>query len=118
MKRELKDVIHYYLPHDIDLYDPVLRPLTDITKEIEINGERFIPIEEILSDYRDDLELHAEFEDGVLMDLTLTYEDGNEDYIQEDRYTFRDFEKLLSWHFDLFGLIESGQAINVNNLEK
>ena len=27
-----------------------------------------------------------------------------------------DFEKLVSWHFDVFGLIEAGLAINKNTL--
>jgi hypothetical protein len=27
-------------------------------------------------------------------------------------------EKLLEWHFDIYGLIEAGLAIDINTLEK
>lgn len=27
-------------------------------------------------------------------------------------------EKLLSWHFDIFGLIDKGLAVDINKLEK
>jgi hypothetical protein len=29
----------------IEKIKPILRPLSDLTKEIEVNGEKFIPIE-------------------------------------------------------------------------
>jgi len=28
------------------------------------------------------------------------------------------FEKLISWHFDVFGLIEKGLAIDINTLKE
>lgn len=86
---------------------PILRPLSDLTKEITINGEVFVPMESIYK---------------------MRSLDWNESFLKEkalaafkrDLFTLRlqyDFvEKLLSWHFDCFGLIENNLAININEI--
>lgn len=74
---------------------PILRPL-DLEKEIEVNGEKFIPIEKIA--------IYGNNK-GYLEEAILT---GLVEVIV--------FNMLLSWHFDVFGLIEAGLAIDINTL--
>ena len=187
MKKELKDVLHLYMGCEIsaahistailthkltnashiaiDLvlscehYKPILRPLSDLVKEIEVGDEKFVPLRKLHEWY----ETNYFSEDKNLM--CLQYIDrviscdhnhykygGGEDFILKHmvptgnmgdlvysftydpklkRFAVRDetyqkplgvghqldmFLKLLEWNFDLFGLIESGQAIDKNKL--
>jgi len=77
---------------------PILRPLSDLTKEIEVNGEKFVPIEE--SHY-------LRFEE------ISTFKGGCNamKFIQA-----RELELLYEMHFDIHGLIEKGLAIDINTL--
>ena len=72
---------------------PILKPLSDLTKEIEHNGEKFVPTK-VLSVW--DLE-------GITI--------NDIKHIPVNLY-----ELLLEWHFDVFGLIEKGLAINKNEI--
>ena len=78
---------------------PILRPLSDLTKSIEVNGERFVPAYKMITHG-----FHNQF----------WYETEIFDY----RYLYAmDLEKLFEWHFDVFGLIEKGLAISYNDLK-
>jgi len=86
---------------------PILHPLSDLTKEIEVNGEKFVPLTELLRlsnfdvekmDYKEQLE----FIDSFTNTLFMTFDDG---------------QKLLEWHFDIYGLIPSDLAIDINTLK-
>jgi len=104
---------------------PILRPLSDLTKEIEVDGEKFVPImnlqkcesETIVSEYSSD--------GDKTKTLTITYKlmgDTFTDFvINRNSIEFTDYKyvsKLVEWHFDLFGLITQGLAIDINTLEK
>lgn len=84
---------------------PILRPLSDLTKEIEIDGDKFIPLVKFYvksvgwKDYKTWLHI-----------MKSTYTNPN--YLD-----FHKTMKLISWHFDVFGLIEKGLAIDINTLE-
>lgn len=88
-------------------YKPILRPLSDLTKEIEHNGKKFTPEIELL-------QLFGDFElnhNPRLLNFTL------------DKWvSWSDLTKftgiLFEWHFDVFGLIENGLAIDINTLNK
>lgn len=83
------------------LVKPILRPLSDLTKEITVNEEMFIPREIILSKLN-----HL---------LTPSIMNNIKEVVTHLDYTV--VQKLFEWHFDVFGLIESGLAIDVNTLE-
>lgn len=88
--------------YDISLFlrckiKPILRPLSDLTKEIEIGGMKFIPIELLSEKCRMQQEL---FGLQNTIDLKVV-----------------DYFKLLEWHFDVFGLIEKDLAIDINTLK-
>lgn len=74
---------------------PILRPLSDLTKEIEVNGEKFLPIERIKKMYPSDT-----FSSTANL----------------AKWSYRIIEKLCEWHFDIFGLIEKGLAVDINTL--
>lgn len=90
-----------------DTIKPILRPLSDLTKEIEVNGEKFVPIECLEEKYYT-LDLHKQC-------LRLLEENG-ENWINQSEYMLVNY--LFEWHFDVFGLIENGLAIDINTLNK
>jgi len=73
--------------------NPVLRSLSDLTKEVEHGGENFVPIEKL------------GYWIGMYLDTSYT------------ELCLEDALKLIEWHFDIAGLIEKGEAIDVNALE-
>lgn len=94
---------------------PILRPLSDLTKEIEVNGEKFVPIKVLDNSFRplsQDLNIYR----FLTADLEIDIE--TEDYSQVISLMdgFNIVQKLLEWHFDIYGLIENGLAIDINTL--
>lgn len=81
-----------------------LRPLSDLTKEIEHNGEKFVPIEWLEDKYYT-LDLHKE--------CKSIFEDSR--WLTTCSWLL--IQHLQNWHFDVFGLIEKGEAININTLK-
>ena len=90
---------------------PILYPLSDLTKEIEHKGEKFVPIFELAElwfkcglnsnyEYAVDQE---ELEKAIMLDYKIV--------------PFLIIQKLIEWHFDIANLIEKGEAINVNSIE-
>lgn len=78
---------------------PILRPLSSMTKE-------------------EFAELRSKLDDGVLLKLTPNgdiYIKCNDEIYLYEVNILNDF--LFSNHFDVFGLIDSGLAINRNNLK-
>ena len=78
----------------LDKIRPILRPLSDLTKEIEHNGKTFVPL--YFWDDKDRISLLASCATEVI-------------YIEYLEYFI--FEQLIEWHFDVFGLIDAGLAI-------
>lgn len=81
-------------------YKICLRPLSDLTKEIEVNGEKFVPIDyNAFKHSKSDI---IEFQNK---------------FIHYKGMKFGIIERLLEWHFDIYGLIEKGLAIDINTLK-
>lgn len=77
---------------------PILRPLSDLTKEIEYKGESFCSIDYISTTKADSQRI-----------IRRVVNQQNLDCLE-----YWQFERLLSLHFDVFGLIEKGLAIDIN----
>lgn len=79
---------------------PILRPLSDLTKEIEINGEKFVP--------------------HIKLGGRPNLKDYDIDYLSKhiNHMSYGLIQKLIEWHFDIYGLIEAGLAIDINTLNK
>lgn len=168
------EMIHQFKPNDLNVISlrgvlelpfenkPILRPLSDLTKEIEVNGEKFVPMIRLLYLYETNYFHENENLKFVTFDLSkiiscehkkykllnqenfivnylvptenlgiLTYSFTYDPEIR--RFAFRDetrktpfgvafqldlFDKLFEWHFDVFGLIPNGLAIDINLLNK
>ncbi len=120
-------------------FKPLLRPLSDLTKEIEHNGVLITPIVElfklaIFRTWNDEAfnqfnQFQVEVKDGraYLKDkgrmIVLSYdEDGFELLQYEPKYEHfkfinqrEMFEKLYEWKFDIYNLIPYGLALDINN---
>jgi len=81
---------------------PILRPLSDLTKEIEVNGVKFLPHREL---ERDEWVRYVPNDNWSC----ITSENIN-------KIEHRIFVQLSEWHFDVFGLIGKGLAIDINEL--
>lgn len=137
-------------------FKPILRPISDLTKEIEVNGEKFVPIialYRLSNEYNYNNELDYEFIDswGAKGNILKVFSNREKDeYIEfiycggsfrkDARYSKGSYhfgmylphaircdrriynqhklhQKLLEWHFDVFGLIEQGLAIDINTIQ-
>lgn len=98
----------------------LLRPLSDLTKEIEHNENSFIPIEELKRLQR---EIHKLPEGKIYENLERDLDERIDmipkefELLGHSVMFFRTYwliQKLISWHFDIFNLIENGLAIDMN----
>ncbi len=109
---------------------PILRSLSDLTKEIEHNGERFVPMERLLEQkYPKWAEKYKNSRySEISVDLTPKYAtscffyqanfDLKINLSNPKEHSYLLVEKLLEWHFDIFGLIDKGLAVDINTLNE
>lgn len=132
--------------HRIDIVKPFLHPLSDLTKEIEIDGEKFVPMLELLKLSLSMIIYDFEWQIGSIKyidnedegygimaksdnneDLGFTYDivNGQKDFqlsvghhkrMMVDKLLL--FNSMYSWYFDIDGLIENNLAIDINILDK
>ena len=81
---------------------PILRPWSDLTKEIEVNGKKFVPMTELhsMSDYSEYL---SQIEEDVY-EMNTPF-----------RWPHEIFQKLIEWHFNVYNLPEH-LFIDINTL--
>lgn len=99
---------------------PILRPLSDLTKKIEHNGKRFVPIDWLFENVNEKLRFSddrfMDYDDGKSKDiLHYSIYDVFSDSITIDEILILT-NKIFEWHFDVFSLIEKGLAIDINTL--
>ncbi len=89
----------------------ILRPLSDLTKEIEVGGEMFVPIKEFMILYGGGLTEKGKpiWESDFVANIMYSYYGS---------LSYGVMEKLFEWHFDVFGLIEQELAIDINTLKQ
>lgn len=109
---------------------PILRPLSDLIKPITMDGKEFVPIEEIfyweLSEWTSLDKKDFVFNEGITEESKLRFvyflDDDNDiefDFSKNIGFLPHELIQLLyQWHFDIHGLIESGEAIDINTLEE
>ena len=95
---------------------PYLRKLSDLTKEIEVNGERFVPLDWF--EIGDDNNVSIEYDYGNIKLINLLESlSVNSHCIDTSHLPYGATKKLFEWHFDVFALIEAGLAIDINTLD-
>jgi len=94
-------------------FKPILRPLSDLTKEIEYNGT-FTPKDELFH-------IWCEYcnADSMKSDNQLSFDVAY--WIPREPLKIKWWpkwmtDKLFEWHFDIFNLIPDGLAIDINTL--
>lgn len=97
---------------NFDMDKLILRPLSQLTVPITHNGETFVPIKRILTDF--DYDMSRVFVKGscVLLDCLLgdmTLLNCNLEYLGYNKA-----QLLLSWHFDVFSLGNNGLCVYMN----
>jgi len=90
----------------IENIKPILRPMSDLTKEITRNGETFVPLHIILEAYCFDL---AKMDEEYILSF-------KESLIEVDM-SYKTAQMLHEMHFDTEKLIERGLAINLNEVD-
>ena len=96
------------------IYKPILRPL-DLTKEIECKGVKIIPLNIILedNDFFDSIKLLSFDNDNY---IEMKGQHMITQLISVDNMPYQSMVKLFEWHFDIFGLIPRGLAIDINTI--
>lgn len=95
----------------IDTYRAVLRPMSDLTKEITHRGEKFVPMVELGECANVEVEVaDFEFKRDKVIDVLF------HNILSGERSSIIIFDKLNEWMFDYRGLISAGLAIDVNTL--
>ncbi|KGT09525.1 hypothetical protein NV63_06780 [Elizabethkingia anophelis] len=110
---------HYWL------FKPILRPMTDLTKEITHNGETFIPIARLLRMKFPDEPLIGRY--SIIKVSKSGYPRACFEFMSTKEIRIYPFElfdapywiiqKLQEWQFDTEKLIERGLAINLNEVD-
>jgi hypothetical protein len=113
----------------------LLRPISDLTKEIEVNGEKFVPILELCKiafnyiQYERLEKKYSESNGAYSIEIknifSFHFDSNDNSFIAMNKgkivcvpNQLQLFNKLLSWHFDLFDLIKNNLAIDINTLTK
>lgn len=111
--------IHGYTYCPFNDLKPILRPLADLHKDIKLNGNVFNPYRDINKILNDGVfEPHFNnIEFNEYGSLLIDFGDHDSGY-SINLETIPVINYLLSLHFDLFNLIESGLAIDINTLNK
>ena len=96
--------------YDLLLKDilPILHPLSDLTKEIEHKGEKFVPLHRLLENNNFDLSKMSE-------DEIMSFQ---KPFMMSELIILNDLPLYLEWHFDIADLISKGEAMDVNTLDK
>jgi len=100
-----EDIVFELGKTPIKFIKPILRPLSDLTKEIEVNEEKFVPTERF-----------NKIRKWEGSPLAMTEHIIHN--VKEHNLPTWITQKLLEWHFDIYGLIENGLAIDINTLNK
>lgn len=90
----------------------ILRPLSDLTKEIEFKGRMIVPSLAICKG-RDIIYENKSFWYYKIESIV----NDKKGWIGAEKQ-LELFEKLFEWHFDVYGLIEAGLAIDINDINK
>src|SRR5699024_1258683 len=100
---------------DIEDCRLILRPLSDIHKEIVHNGKKVYPWREVNKllngEYNAD---YNNIEVNEYGGLRIDFGDHSSGYDLRESYEV--VQLLLEYHFDIFGLLDDGLAIDINEL--
>ena len=85
---------------------PILRPISDLEKIHIFDGTKY-PFYLYFWDVTENIEDNFEYAELIIEECNLE---------NIENYPYNLIQKLLEYHFDIFGLIQSGLAIDINTL--
>jgi hypothetical protein len=96
----------------------LLRPLSQLTKEIEHNGKKFVPIVKVYMGIFDGEEREPDIIKNDFEFITLHWDETNESFGGHIDYDLKNIkfwefgiiQKLAEWHFDIYDFIGRGLA--------
>lgn len=101
-----------------EVFKPIFYPLSSLTKEIEHNGGRFVPFDKLF-------EKNPRINNPIISMQAIGYVfDGQTNWIStvdgsiQKSCSWWIVQKLFEWHFDVFGLIPAGLALDVETLKQ
>ena len=115
---------------------PILRNLSDLTKEIEVNGVKFVPLVELLKTAGYESYKHSDISGSPIsgyyklkgshftLEFEFEFDSLHKMFLMKHNNVFSTvkqlncFQKLYSWLFDLDNLIGNNLAIDINTLSK
>lgn len=95
-----------------DPIKPILRPLSDLTKEIDVNGEKFIPLVKLF--YMLDSSNYVDFDGEITSDYELSIDDGWNHCLQ---FTYGENELCFSYGEDSFMLVVANTFNNMQSMD-
>jgi hypothetical protein len=104
---------------------PILRNISDLIKEIEVNGEKFVPIMVLFGgkDYAK-YPYRIDVIDKLILGkyINIIVEDVGDITFQlsrilNNRLNYEDWQYLISLHFDIFNLIPRNLAIDIKTIK-
>jgi hypothetical protein len=106
--------------YDISLFlkceiKPILRPLSDLNKEITHDGKTFVPMKWMEANINKNISFYQPINTEISLEIEIITEDYSQTINLYDGCICA--QKLHEWHFDVFGLIDNGLAININTLK-
>lgn len=91
----------------------ILRPLSQLIQEIEHNGKKFVPIVD-LEKIRIGIDIYRPINLDYPIEINIETENYSQTIDLYDGYLV--MQKLFEWNFDVFGLIDNGLALNMNEV--
>lgn len=101
---------------DTNPYKPILRPLSDLTKDIEVNSEK-IKVHELLEIDSCSIEF-INFENNSFFHNQPVIRTSDCEFVYAIDVYNNIIQELFKYHFDVFGLINKGLAIDINTLSE
>ena len=112
---ETKNILNgSFLTWNLENITPILRPLSDLAKEIEVNGEKFVSIDILNKTFRPRSKDLMPYRYNGKLEIDIDTENYSQTIDLMDGFYI--VQKLYEWHFDIHGLIEKGLAIDKNTL--
>lgn len=109
--RKLFVVTDGLYPWDSSDFMPILRPKNDLTKKIHKN-KSFIPasiIWDVTQEEEDNFDIYGEIPPYWKNNMNLDFSND---------LSYRETKKLFEWHFDIFGLIGKGAAVDFSKIQE
>lgn len=136
-KTKLNGIIPLVVILNSNTVKPILRPMSDLSTTIHHDNTSFTPIVELFntkyaSGAYDVIEIEST-DNSCSLNIAwdkvrsstarFSYVNSDNSFVFHDGskhsrvgYQLEMFNKLFSWHFDVFGLIPAGLAIDINTL--